>query len=295
MKKNIIYIIIILLFFFLLIFKNEIVIDSTNISIINFKNNLLPTLFPIFIISDLLINYNFNNIINNLFYKFFYKLFKLNKNCCFIFILSIITGYSNTFNTLLTLYNNKEINEKMINKIILFTNFINPLYLITILSVILGFKISIIILLIMYLSNIIIGIIYKNYNVDNNTIEINYKQLNLINCLNKSISKNINSLLIILGINIFVSILSNICFNNSLISILFKGLFDLTNGLSLINNLPLKIKIIFSIIFISFGSITTHLQCLNLLPCINYFNYLKSRLLQIIISLIIMIPILIVY
>ena len=294
MKKNIFYIIILLFIFYCFIFNTNILIESTNSSILIFKNTLLPTIFPIFILSDLLINYNFNIIINNLFYKLFYKLFKLNKNCCFIFIMSILTGYSNTFNIILSLYNKKYINEKMINKIILFTNFINPLYLITILSIILNKKLAFIILIITYISNIIIGILFRNYNISKD-INIKYKNEKLFICFTNSIKKSINSLLIILGINIFISILSNILFSNSISNIFIKGLLDLTNGLSLLNNLSFKIKIIFSIIFISFGSITTHLQCISLLPCINYNKYLLSRIIQIIISLIILKPILYLY
>ena len=291
MKKNIVYIFIILFIFFCFIFNTDILVESTNISIINFKNNLLPTIFPIFILSDLLINYNFNVIINNIFYKLFYKLFKINKNCCFIFIISILTGYSNTFNIILSLYNKKYINEIMINKIILFTNFINPIYLITILSIILDKKLAFIILIITCISNIIIGILFRNYNISDDS-NIEYKSEKLIICLINSIKKSINNLLVILGINIFISILSNIFLNNSIINTFIKGLLDLTNGLSSIYNIPDKLKIIFCIIFISFGGITTHLQCISLLPCINYKKYLLSRILQILISLIILIPIL---
>lgn len=295
MKKNILCIITILFIFINLILNTQILIDSTNNSIIIFKNHLLPTIFPIFIISDLLINYNFNIYINKIFYKLFYKLFKLNKSCCFIFVLGIITGYSNTFNIMLNLYNKNYINDKMINKMLLFTNFINPIYLIAILSYILSFKLAIIILLISIISNIVIGILYRNYNVENNIKDIKYKNTNLFICLSNSIKKNINNLITILGINIFISIISNTIFKNNLISIFFKGLLDFTNGLSIINNLPFNIKIIFSIIFISFGGINAHLQCINLLPNINYYKYLKARILQIIISLFIILPLLLIY
>ena len=293
--KNYLCIFILLILFFCFIFNTNMLIESTNISIINFKNSILPTLFPIFILSDLLINYNFCDIINNLFYNFFYKLFKINKNCCFIFIISMLTGYSNTFNIILSLYNKKYINDKMVNKIILFTNFINPLYLISILSIILNIKFAFIILFIMYISNIIIGIIFRNYSLSNDINNINYNNDSLFICLNKSIKKNINIILVILGINIFITIISNILLNNSLIGIFLKGILDFTNGLSLINILSFKTKIIFSIIFISFGGINSHLQCINLLPFTNYKKYLISRLLQILISIIILIPILILY
>ena len=294
MKKNIFYILILLFLLFEFITNTDLLIESTNNSIINFKNNLLPTLFPIFIISDLLINYNFSIIINNLFYKTFYKLFKIDKNCCFIIILGLLTGYSNTFNIILNLYNKELIDDKSINKIILFTNFINPLYLITVLSIILNNRIAIYILLTSYISNIIIGIIYRNYSISKTNIETN-KTESLFICLISSIKKNINNLLVILGINIFTCIISNIIFSNSIIGILFKGLIDFTNGLSIISNLTIKTKIISSIIFISFGGINAHLQCINLLKNVNYIKYLKARILQIIISLIIVIPLLMIY
>lgn len=293
--KNIFCIIILLFMFFISLTNTNLLINSTNNAIINFKNTLLPTLFPTFILSDLLINYNFFDIINTFTYKLFNKIFKVNKSVSFIIVMSMLTGYSNTFNIMLNLYDKDIINDKEINKIILFTNFINPLYIISILSIILSFKIGLYILFISYLSNFIIGFVYRNYNICENNYKSNIKTIPFFTCLITSIKKNINNLLFILGINIFTTIISNMFLNNSLLSIFIKGLIDFTNGLSIINNLSFKLKIIFSLVFISFGGINAHIQCINVLNNINYSKYLKARLLQIIISIILALPILVFY
>ena len=293
--KNIFCIIILLFMFFISLTNTNLLINSTNNAIINFKNTLLPTLFPTFILSDLLINYNFYNIISNFTHKLFNKIFKINKPNSFILVMGMLTGYSNTFNIILNLYDKNIISDKEINKIILFTNFINPIYIISILSIIINFKISLYILFISYVSNFIIGFIYRNYNICKNNYESNIKTIPLFNYLIVSIKKNINNLLFILGINIFVTIISDMFLTNSLLSIFIKGLLDFTNGLSIIKNLSFKSKIIFSLVFISFGGINAHMQCINVLNNINYKKYLKARLLQIIISIILALPVIVFY
>ena len=294
MKKNIISIIIILIIFLFLFLNTNLLSYSVNESILNFKNNLLPTLFPVFILSDLLINYNFEQVFSFI-NKPLKKLFKINDKLAFIYIISILTGYSNTFNIILNMYNNKSITTKEINRILKFCNFVNPLYLITIVSLVIDIKWAIIILIVNIISNSIIGILSRNINLSDNYYS-KIKKENFFICFSNSIKKSINSLLIILGINIITTMLINTFLNNnSLITIFIKGLIDFTTGIPLCKNIPITLKIFYITIFISFGSINSLLQCMSIIPDINYKNYLLSRLLQIIISLFILIFVMLIY
>ena len=67
------------------------VIESVNFSISIWKDNLFPTLFPFFIISDLLINYGFVEIASKLFTPLM-KFFKIKKECACIFVLSLFSS-----------------------------------------------------------------------------------------------------------------------------------------------------------------------------------------------------------
>ena len=53
---------------------------------------MFPTLFPFFIISDLLINYGFVEIASKLFTPLM-KFFKIKKECACIFVLSLFSGF----------------------------------------------------------------------------------------------------------------------------------------------------------------------------------------------------------
>lgn len=300
MKKNLFIISILLILFIILIFNSNIIIESCLNSIEIFKNNLFPSLFPFFILSDLLINYGLADIISELFKNLFIKIFKTDKICSYIFIISLISGYSSSNKTIKELYDKGNIDPKMINKIILFTHFVNPLYIISTLSIYLNsFKLSLLILFIHYISNIIIGLIFRNYNKTNqkpNKIRITLiKSDNLINILTSSIKKSINTLLLILGTITTISILSNIICNltdNYLLKSIIKGLFDFTNGINNIDtlNISIKFKALLSISFLSFGGISCHLQNFSILSDINikYLPYLLARLLHTLISFILL-------
>jgi len=299
MKKNLFIIFILLFLFFIIIINNSLVIKSCIDSINIFKNNLFPVLFPFFILSDLLINYKFADIISIIFKNIFKKLFKTDKICSYVFIIGCISGYSNAFKTIKELYDQNKISEQMINKIILFCHFVNPLYIVSTLSIYLcSFKLSIIILIIHYFSNIIVGLIFRNYNEskNNDNFVLNKdKSDNFFISISNSIKKSINTLLIILGSITIITILSNlICanINNIFIKTIIEGIFDFVNGINSLNylNLSIKIKALFCIIFISFGGISTHLQVFSILSDvkINYFYYLLSRILHSLISFILL-------
>ena len=56
-------------------------------------NNVFPSLFPFFVLSEILINYGFIELIGELFKPIFEKLFKINGNAAFVFIMSLLSGF----------------------------------------------------------------------------------------------------------------------------------------------------------------------------------------------------------
>ena len=188
----------------------------------------------------------------------------------------------------------------------MFTFFPNPLFVLGPLALqFLNNKTAgIIILISCYLSNILIGIIFRNFNPSYNKDKINFKNaLTKIN--NKRISNNfgkiitnslvssINTLLLILGVITFANVITtiidkNINLNNYYQSIL-NGFIEMTQGLKHISilEIPLKLKTTLSGMIISFGGISTHLQIISILSDtdIKYFPFLVSRILQTVLSI----------
>ena len=91
LKKSII--LVLTFVFLILLFKDpSISKESIAKSFSLWTNNLVPSLFPMIIINEILINYNFPSIICSIFYKPFNKIFKLSYNGTYLFIMSIFIG-----------------------------------------------------------------------------------------------------------------------------------------------------------------------------------------------------------
>ena len=278
---------------------SSIIIDACNI----WLYNLVPSILPFYIISDLLINYGFIDILKVILEKPFNKIFKLNGNSIFVIIFSMLTGFPSGAKYISDLLKENLISLEEANKIIKFCHFSNPLFIINIIGVnILGNKLlGYFILISHFLSNFIIALIYRKNSVKNVT-KRTFNQEKFSKIFTKSIINASNALLIILG---------NIITFNNLIKILFKYfnfgiskyiislIIEITSGLFSLKNLSINIYIKALIITstISFGGLCIHSQVYGILSetKINYKNYLIGRILQALIAPVILLLILFFY
>ena len=138
MKTKILNIIIIILSIISLI---ELLINkSTIFNTISYSMNLwissiIPSLFPFFIISDILIQYNITDYIPNPIRKIFKKLFNVSDNSVTIFFLSLLSGFPSSARNIRTMYDMNLINEKDASHTLIFTHFSNPLFILGTISV----------------------------------------------------------------------------------------------------------------------------------------------------------------
>lgn len=311
MKKNItntIFIIFLLFICLLIIINSDDVINTVLFSFDIWYRSILPTLLPIFIISDLLIHYGFVSFLSEIFKNIIHILFGINKSLSFIFIMSMISGFPSGAKYAKTLYDNKIINEYDVNRILLFTHFSNPLFLIGTLSI--TFlnckKLGLLIIISQYLPNIIIGIFLKNKKkISNEKVSlkkalndmINSQDKKTLGCiLSEAITSSINSLILILGTMTFFLIITTLL--NKIITIpnyyktIINGMVEMTQGLKYISllNISLKIKSIISVMLISFGGLSIHMQVMGILNDIkfSYQKYLLARICHSIMSGILM-------
>ena len=158
-------------------------------------NNLLPTLFPFFVITDLLSNYGFINYISTIFGKVM-TIFKLPTKSSYAFFMSIISGFPGNSKLIKELLDNQEITTNDATKLLTFTHFSNPLFIIGTIGVMFlnNKKIALLILIVHYFTNIIVGVLFRNiYNSDiSHKKKDNQQSLPFIKILIKSvIMKNI--------------------------------------------------------------------------------------------------------
>ena len=276
--------------------KKSLVFNSINYSLNIWVKNLVPTLFPFFVISDILIHYRFTDYIPMLFKRICKYLFNITDNMITILLLSIISGFPSNARNTRTLYDNGEINLDEANHILLFSHFSNPLFILTTVAIFFfnNEKIGFVLLFSHYLSNILLGIIFRSYfKHDNNTLKNNKNnKLFIGNILILAIKRSIDTILLICGIvTIFLllsSIINNVFSFSLYNSMLVKGILEITIGIEALSslNISLTYKAVIASCFLAFGGLSVHMQVMSQLvdTKINYKYFFIGRLYQTILS-----------
>ena len=295
---NLIICIITLYFFFEIFDHTNFLINTFFQAIKLWFDNLLPTLFPFFIITDILSYYGFMEYIAKLFGNIM-KLFKLPKQTSYILFMSLFSGFPGNSKLIKELLDHQSLTINDANKLLTFTHFSNPLFIIGTVGTLYlhNQKLALIILLVHYLTNIIIGLLFRNIYPENtlNTQSLNREKIPFIKLLTNSINMAFANLIIILGIIIVFSLFVNIMTINLKISAFNKSILfsflEITKGLQLITDLSISVSIKATLItfFLSFGGISIHLQVMSILKDykINYYLYFISRIMHASISSII--------
>ncbi len=295
-----------LLFFFIyLLFRYNYTLENTiNEAFDLWLHKIFPSLFFMFVLSDIIINLNLLENISKYFNYFFNYIFNTTKQSGEIFLLSIICGTPTSSYIILKMYEKNKITLNDANKLMMFTFFSNPLFLYNILSLLFNKFIFIKIIIIHYFSNIIIGLLYRNKkeNEYNSNLEKNIVNTNFFQVLPSSIKNSINTLLIILGTISFYMIITNLLLHeltlNSFTTAILKAILEITQFLAYLphlNNISI-IKEILAISFISFGGLSIHTQVLTMLSNskVKYHYFFVGRILHFLIASIIYIIIFII-
>ena len=302
MKKRYINItIIIFCIFFLieLILNRNLIFDTVGFSLNIWITSILPSLFPFFILSDILNSYNIIYYIPKIIKNIFKKTLNISDNALFVFFISMLSGFPSNARNIKILYKENKITKNESEHLLFFTHFSNPMFILgTLVTIFLNNKsLGLIILLSHYLPNFIIGFLLKKYNNPKNNYSTNNNKNNpnfgII--FTRSIKNSIDSLLLILGTLTIFLIISTIIINllnlNNINSLLIKSILELTSGLKELStiNFNNKLLVILSSCILSFGGLSVHMQVINELTDtdISYKNFFIGRIFQTILSLII--------
>ena len=286
MKYFIIFILIFIFGNFFVIDLKSIILESSNI----WLYNLVPSMLPFYVISDLLINYGLIDILAFLFKKIINKLFNVSENASFVIFFSMFTGFPSSAKYLKNLLDLNYISIEDANKIIRFTHFSNPLFIINVIgnTIIGNKKIGFLILLSHYLSNFIIGFLYRKEQTQKITTKRIKNTKSFGSILTASFINSFDSLLIVLGSLITFKILTSIIFHYFGFNFIISSLLEITQGLFALKYLTLNIelKALIAVAMISFGGFCIHTQVYSILSetKISYKNYFFSRILHVIIA-----------
>lgn len=280
------------------------ILDSVTFSFNVWKNNIFPSLFPFFVLSEILMNYGFIELCGELLKPLMVKVFKTSSACAFIFVMSIISGFPSNAKYTKELLEQNMIDEKEGTKILMFTCFSNPLFILGTVSILFlnNKEVGLLILFCHYISNIIIGVLFRNFHpTSEKTSKVSIKKAiycmherrihntaNFGQILTKALQNSIATLLLILGtVTTFLVITTiidhNINLNNYNQSIL-NGFVEMTQGLKYVSvlNIPLKLKSILTAMILSFGGLSVHMQVESIISStsIKYFPFLVARVIH---------------
>ena len=314
MKKIIISIfimIVLILCGFEILSESETIMNAVIYSFDIWTNNLFPSLFPFFVLSEILINYGFVELISELFKPIFQKLFKMNGNAAFVFIMSMLSGFPSNAKYTRQLYLEGKLTDKEATKILMFSHFSNPLFILGAISITFlnDRKLGIIVLISHYITNIIIGLLFRNYNpskiekqkfsIKNSILMMHNKRVNnnktIGSIISNSLTNAINTLLLILGVVTTFLIITTIIDNNFHPDLLTKtfisGFLEMTQGLKHVSllSIPNSYKTVLITMILSFGGLSVHTQILSIISDtkIKYKPFLLARLIHVVISSII--------
>ena len=297
---------------FQILFHSSYVLNSVIFSFNIWKNNIVPSLLPFFIISELLINYGFVEFVGEIFKPIMNLFFKARGVTSFIFIMSIVSGFPSSAKYVRELYLQNIIDENEATKLLMFCHFSNPLFILGSVSIMFlnNKEVGVLLLICHYIPNIIIGLLFRNYyptseklsGIDFKSANLNMHKKRISNDKNfgqiitNSLVNSINTLLLILGTVTTFLIITTIIDNNINLSSFYQsilnGLFEMTQGLKYVSilSIPLKIKCVLSVMIISFGGFSVHMQVVSIISDtrIKYFPFLFARVIHAFLSAIMM-------
>ena len=268
-----------LLFVLFIVNKNAIVLaaeDAINI----WSKSLFPVLFPTLILSDILLASGLTSKIPKFFYDVYSKIFKTSPYGLFVFIVSIFGATPTNAKILKDLYDSKLIDKNSLTKILSQTIFFNPILILT-------FS-NLKVLIIMWVSNVLTSFILRDALVSENPLKASY---NFEFNLNKSIEKNMKTILNILGtLTVFLSLSNIVPIKNPIMKTFISGILEITSGFTRIKLYTVSpINDILMLTFTSLASFSIIMQIKSILKETKFDSkyFYTSRILTLFISLLI--------
>ncbi len=289
---------------FFILTESKAVMEAVLFSFQIWKNNIFPSLFPFFLLSELLIQYGFVEFLGELLKPVMNRIFRISNQAAFIFVMSIISGFPSNAKYTKALLEEHKINEKESTKILTFTHFSNPLFILGTVSItFLGNReVGFLILFCHYITNLILGLLFRNYYpspktdcrvsirkaITNMTLARQKKKVSFPLILTNALNHTIQTLLFILGVTTTFLIITTLINQHITLSTfhqsILNGFFEMTQGLKYVSllNIPLKIKGILTVMILSFGGLSVHMQLIGILSKskIRYFPYFTARVLH---------------
>lgn len=261
-------------------------------------NNIVPYLFPMFILSNILLQYNFMySILERL--SFLSRKILKSKFALIPYFISFISGYPSGAMIVNIMSENKKISNNEANYILTFTNNCSFQFIAAVVaySMLGDFNLFIYIAVPHYLGGILLSFLFTNKE-SSLSMNLKYKPkpMHFNEVFSSSIYKAIISTLTVGGVIVIFSVFSQyittllfandlfISLNSNFKDIIFSlliGSLEITNGCSIISAsmLPLEIKLIIINFLISFSGMSIIFQTIAVTTDLNFvvMDYVKAK------------------
>lgn len=284
--------------FFLIIFSNNNFLAVKN-GLVLWTNSIIPSLFPFLVVTELLTYTNFSYYLGKILNKYVKPIFNISGEGVFAIIMGNISGYPIGAKIAANFRKNNICSKEECERLLSFTNNSSPLFILGTIGISMfgNSTIGYLLLITHLLASFTVGLIFrfwksnpKNFNqeifeksnINNFKQNIYVSQLGEI--IGNSITKSINTLLLIGGFVVLFSVILSILKTSHLLELMcnsiepflrifgisekfspgiISGFFEITNGLYIISNIPERTfskNIIISSFLLGFGGLSVLLQ-----------------------------------
>lgn len=304
LKKNIFSLLFVLIALCLIVFsKNNLIAAKNGLNL--WANNVVPSLFPFFVITELLSYTNVIHYIGKLFDKVMRPIFKVPGECAYAFFIGLISGYPTGGKIVSSMREQGLCTKDEGDRMLAFTNNSGPLFIISCVGISMfgDTKTGFLLLATHILSAITVGIILGKISAKNNNsgYSLSTKAVHNLNTtetitisnlgkiLGKSIQNAITTVLAIGGFivtfSVFLSILNSCNILDYLGKLLYpifnllkldsnfckpvlSGIIELTNGVNQVSSIPVKElsqNVILCAFLLGFGGFSVLFQVYSML------------------------------
>lgn len=317
LKKNF-FTILFLLFTTSLILFSSSNLEAAKAGLILWSSSVLPSLFPFFIATELLYRTNFVNILGKFLTKFMRPIFNVPGESAICLILGTLSGYPMGAKLACNLKESQVCSKYEAERLLAFTNNSGPLFVLGTVgaSMFYSKEIGFLLLSTHLLAALTVGFLFRNWKKNKDDISKKFLEYsrksenitfsNLGEILGESIKSSINLIMTIGGFIVLFSVIISICnhlniFENlsnifcylgipkDILTPIFSGILEITNGLKLSSSLQVKnlsVNIIISAIILSLGGISVMLQVYSVIAKhgLSIKPYIYGKCLQAIIA-----------
>lgn len=258
-KKLLLFFLIAFVLFFLIVDTK----NATNAaidSLILCARNVIPTLFPFFVISGLLVNTGILELLGKILMPVANIIFNTSGNGAVVFLIGIICGYPTGAKVVAELFREGSVGKKEGERLLSFCNNSGPLFVIGAVGEMMlnNHKTGVVLYIIHVISAILTGIIFGMFSKREISRKKNeYKAYTLGEAMSKSLESAVKSILIVCGYVVFFGVLSSVSDN-----LFITALLEVTNGAKKLSESGLNTQLMLILVSatIGFGGICVMLQ-----------------------------------